>query len=107
MSERRQYPRWEGPLLVDLEDSSGFIFEAVGLNLSTGGLCLIFPDIPNPLVGAIYGVSFQIPGMTHRAQNRIEIRWVDRIRTKICGVSFVQGLRAQEVYAIHELFKNA
>ena len=105
MSERRQHGRWDGRVLIDLEDPSGIIFEAVGLNVSAGGLCLIFPDAPTPHVGAEYDVSFQLPTLSGRVRNIIEIRWVDRTRTKLCGAAFLQGLRAFEVYTLNELIK--
>lgn len=90
-------------MLIDLEDESGIIFEAVGLNFSAGGLCLIFPDAPSPSVGAEFNVSFQLPTLTDRVHNVIQIRWVDAIRTKLCGAAFLQGLRAIEVYTLNEL----
>lgn len=105
MADRRQHPRWEGHILIDLEDHSGLIFEAVGLNISMGGLCMIFPDAPPPHYGAVYGISFILPTLTERVENAVEIRWVDRVRTKLCGGTFVRGLRAREVYAINELIK--
>jgi hypothetical protein len=103
MVERRRHRRWDGRVLVDLEDPSGIIFEAVGLNLSTGGMCLIFPDAPSPQVGAEYNVSFALPQLAERIENVIEIRWVDAVRTKLCGVAFVHGLRAKEVYTLNNL----
>ena len=103
MSERRKHERWDGNILIDLEDPSGLIFEAVGLNLSSGGLCLIFPDAPAPCVAAEYNISFQLPTLTAKVENVIEIRWVDTIRTKLCGAAFIHGLRAIEVYTLQEL----
>jgi len=103
MSERRQHPRWDGHLLVDLEDHSGLIFEAVGLNISTGGLCMIFPDAPAPAHGAVYGVTLRLPNLVEPIENAVEIRWVDRVRTKLCGAAFIRGLRAREVYCLQEL----
>jgi len=105
MEERRAYLRWDGHLLVDLEDTSGIIFEAVGLNIGPGGMCLIFPDAPPPYVGASYGVSFQLPTLNEKIKNAVEVRWVDRVRQKLCGCTFIRGLRAREVYAIQELIK--
>lgn len=105
MSERRQHPRWDGHLLIDLEDQSGLIFEAVGLNISFGGLCMIFPDAPVPSVGAVYGVTLRLPNLTKPIENAIEIRWVDRVRTKLCGAAFIRGLRAREVYYLQELIR--
>lgn len=105
MIERRRHGRWDGRVLVDLEDPSGIIFEAVGLNFSAGGLCLIFPDAPTPRVGAEFDVSFQLPTLPDRVRSVIQIRWVDAIRTKLCGAAFLQGLRAIEVYTLNELIK--
>lgn len=105
MSERRKHSRWEGRVLVDLEDPSGIIFEAVGLNIGAGGMCLIFPDAPSPTVGAEYDVSFQLPTLDDRVHNAIEVRWVDPVRTKLCGAAFLEGLRAVEIYTLNELLK--
>jgi hypothetical protein len=105
VAERRQHGRWDGRILVDLGDPSGLIFEAVALNVSAGGMCLIFPDAPTPRVGAEYDVSFQLPTLPEKVHNAIEVRWIDSVRTKICGVTFVQGLRAIEVYTLNELIK--
>ena len=91
--------------MVDLEDSSGIIFEAVGLNISPGGMCLIFPDAPAPAVGQTYGVAFLLPTLSTKVVNEIEVRWIDRVRSKLCGGVFVHGLRAREVYTIQELLK--
>lgn len=105
VKERRKHGRWEGRVLVDLEDGSGIIFEAVALNVSIGGMCLIFPEAPAPEVGAVYGVSFRLPMLKTVVQNAIEICWVDRVRTKLCGATFVHGLRAAEAYTLKELLK--
>lgn len=107
MSERREHARWEGHFLVELEgDPEHRSFEAVGLNVSTGGLCLIFPDEPAPQVGDVYGVIFRLPNMNEDVENAVVIRWVDRERSKVCGGAFVRGLRAREAHAIGELLRD-
>ena len=101
--DRRQRGRWDGRVSIDLEDPSGIIFEAVGLNISTGGLCLIFPAAPAPTVGAIYGVSFRLPTLKEPVVNTIAVRWIDILRAQICGAAFLKGLRAREVFTLNEL----
>lgn len=105
--ERRKHDRWDGHILVDLEDPSGLIFESVGMNLSIGGMCLVFPDAPAPHVGAQYKITFRLSNLDAPIENTIEVRWVDAVRTKICGVAFLDGLRAIEVYALNELISLA
>lgn len=103
MRERRKHERWDGRILIDLEDPGDAPFEAVGLNMSLGGLCLIFPDAPSPVVGAEYNVSFHLPGLADTVENVIVIRWVDTIRSNLCGAAFIHGLRAIEVYTLNKL----
>lgn len=105
VNERRKQPRWEGNILVELEDPSGILFEVVGLNVSTGGLCMIFPDAPEPLVGAVYSVRFRLPNMNEPIDNAVEIRWIDGVRKKLCGGAFVRGMRAREVYSLGKLIE--
>lgn len=101
--ERRKDHRWDGRLLVDIEDDSELVFEVVGLNLSLGGMCMIFPDAPPPKVGSLYRVSFRLPTLVVPLDNEVKVCWIDTIRTKLCGVSFIHGFRAREVYAWNEL----
>lgn len=106
MADRRKNPRWESHLLVELENRD-VVFEAVGINFSTGGLCLFFPDSPAPQIGDTYGLKFRFPNLNESVENAVEIRWVDKKRKKLCGGSFVRGLRAREVYALQQLIKNS
>ena len=104
MTERRKYTRWEGHFLVELEAGGNTLsFEAVGMNISSGGMCLVFPDTPPPVVGDCYGVTLRLPNLNEDIENAIIIRWVDAERSKMCGGAFVRGLRAREVHAINEL----
>jgi len=101
--ERRQHPRWDGNLNVHLTDPSGLIVEAVGLNVSMGGLCLIFPHATTPQVDQVYAVSFKLPNLADLVENEVRICWIDTIRDRLCGGAFIQGLRAREVVALQEL----
>lgn len=91
--------------MVDLEDPSGLIFEAVALNVSVGGMCMLFPMTPT--VGSRYGVVLELPKLSSPVVNEIEVRWTDPVRAKICGVVFLKGLRAIEVYTLNELMAVA
>jgi len=104
--ERRAYSRYATGVEVVVTHTSGLRVEATGVNLSGGGMRLIFGTDMVPVVDEEYEVVFTIPGCTSPTINRVVVRWTDRIRPYECGVQFLAGLRAIEMFAVINLPKD-
>ena len=75
--------------------------QATGVNVSTGGMRLIFDPELTPTYHEQYTLEFTLPGVDEPTVVKGIVRWVDRIRTNECGVAFTTGLRAIEVWALN------
>jgi hypothetical protein len=89
-----------------LTDESGLIFEGLVLDISSGGLGLLFPDNHLPTWKDKYKVELELPGLKQPLINNVEVRWVDIIRPRICGTAFLSGIHPLEVIAIQDLLRD-
>ena len=101
MDERRAHARHEHVLEVKVtRDGQGVA--ASTIDLSAGGVRLSLDD-GSAAVGQKLALAFSLPELDHAVEVQAQVRWVDRIDPRICGVQFLEGLRAKEVWAINRL----
>lgn len=101
--ERRRYKRYALTVPVIVTDKGGFQAKAAGVNVSAGGMRLIFDPEMTPQHGELYKLEFTLPGRDQPVVVESIVRWVDRIMSHECGVAFTTGLRAIDVWALNQL----
>lgn len=70
------------------------------LQLSLGGVRMLFAEEAVPSVGQIYELEFCLPGQSEDLKIQAVIRWVDYLSTGLAGLSFLRGLTAKEALAV-------
>lgn len=100
MSEKRENERFRSDLFVSAASGSN-VYICEVLDISISGMKLLFKD---NFEGKNFELSFSfdetfisIPAV---------VRWQDSVDSKIVGVKFTQGLRAQETYNLLEYVRK-
>jgi c-di-GMP-binding flagellar brake protein YcgR len=100
-SERRDNQRFDYEVLVQVTRGE-LSFQCTSEDVSTGGMRLRLEG-PPPRVGERLRVEFKLPLLADPIRAEAEVRWIDRSSSASCGVQFMTGLRAREVWAINRL----
>ncbi len=100
-SDRRDNQRFDYEVIVQVTRGD-LSFQSVSEDVSTGGMRLRLEGAP-PRVGERLRVEFKLPLLADPIRAEAEIRWIDRSSVSSCGVQFMTGLRAREVWAINRL----
>lgn len=100
-SERRDNQRFDYDVIVQVTRGD-LTFRCSSEDVSTGGMRLRLEGAP-PRVGERLRVEFKLPLLHDAIRAEAEVRWIDRSSSASCGVQFMTGLRAREVWAINRL----
>ena len=107
MDERRSSGRFPLELSVEFEADEHGSGTCSCKNISLGGICVLLPESQTLNIGTKLNLHFQLPGLDETVSVSGDVCWKDRIRSEIVGIQFATGLRAREVWAIHQLRKSA
>ena len=100
--ERRISERFDLELVVEvmLEDQR---YSVKAMDISTGGMCLVTNEqILSP--STTLELAFKLPALPDPIQVQAVVRWCS---DDLCGVQFIVGLRAREVWAINRLKRDS
>ena len=102
VQERRVAERYAYRIKVDTE-FEGTHFECESEDLSVGGMKLRFVEGTSPAVGSKVELRFHLPELDGEVKIDGQVRWLDRVDGKTCGIQFSTGLRAREAWAVSRL----
>ncbi len=102
MDERRRSPRFQEVITVEAVHE-GTTYSGDSIDVSVGGMRLEVTTGASLVAGMKVTLKFRLPDLETAVEVQAQVRWVDRVDSRIAGVQFMQGLRAKEAWAINRL----
>lgn len=100
--DRRAVPRfaYDGETRVMGAD---WTVDALVKDIGTGGVCLVFGESTSIVVGERVQLEFRLPTLPTPTRIAAVARWIGGPDRVMAGFQFIDGLRAQEAWAINAL----